>query len=235
MIPILILYEDEAVLVIEKPSGLLVHAADGAPGQLTVADWIQQRRPQLRDVGGDPTRPGIVHRLDRDTSGIMVIAKTREAFSLLQSQFARHTVKKTYTALVHGSIVRMEGTIAFPIARAHGKRRRGKFVSVPAGKKGKTATTHFVVRAKNPRYTLLTLEPETGRTHQIRAHLAAYGHPIVGDTEYTSKRWKKDDAPRLMLHATTLELTHPTTGKRLSWTTALPKDFQDYCREKKLC
>lgn len=229
-----ICYEDASILVVDKPAGLLLHPTGRASTEYTLVDWLVKHVPSLNTVGDDPARPGIVQRLDRAASGLLVIAKTTAAFEALKKQFADHRVQKEYLALVHGTMPRTEGTIALSIGRATGKRGRGRFVAKPTTADGKTAVTHFVVEASNPRYTLLTVRTETGRTHQIRAHLAAYGHPIVGDTEYVSKRWKNNDAPRLFLHATRLGITHPMHGQWIEWKSALPAELSCVLEQKHL-
>lgn len=229
----LILYEDADLLVIDKPAGLLVHELERADTQQdTVAQWA---RPKITDRAmlTDKQRAGIIHRLDADTSGVMVIAKTSAAQTNLEEQFRSRTIKKQYIALVHGRINRVEGTITLPISRATSKSRRGKFVAKSKAQGGRAATTHFVVERGNPRYTLLTVKPETGRTHQIRAHMSAYGHPVVGDREYANRKWK-DDAPRMMLHARTLGFTHPRSGQWQEYESALPPAFVEYLQSKRL-
>ncbi len=229
-----ILFEDADVLVINKPAGLLVHGVSKKTNaqEDTVAKWA---RPKITDkiLLTEKERAGIVHRLDADTSGVMVIAKTTTAATKLEEQFRSREVKKQYMALVHGRIDRSEGTISFPLSRATSKNRRGKFVAKPETQGGRKATTNFVVERSSPRYTLLAVSPETGRTHQIRAHLFAYGHPVVGDPEYKNKRWK-DNAPRLMLHARTLGFRHPTSGQWLEFESAPPKEFIDFLHTKHL-
>lgn len=229
-----ILFEDADVLVLNKPAGLLVHGTSNKTNAQkdTVATWA---RIKITDkiLLTDKERAGIVHRLDADTSGVMVIAKTAAAATNLEEQFRSREIKKQYLALVHGRINRSEGTISFPLSRATSKHRRGKFVAKPESQGGRKATTNFVVKRSSARYTLLTVHPETGRTHQIRAHLFAYGHPVVGDFEYKNKRWK-DDAPRLMLHAQRLGFTHPSTGQWLEFESTLPKEFTEFLHTKHL-
>ncbi len=233
MNPPRILFEDSELLVVDKPSGIMVHPLPGRAADSTLVGWLRSHVPGIKNIGDDPDRPGIVHRLDRDASGLMVIAKTNTAFEQLKKQFTDHTIKKEYAVLVHGAMPRDEGTITLTIGRSSNKRSRGKFVAKPTKSDGRRAVTHFVADRHTARYTLLTVNTETGRTHQIRAHFAAYGHPVVGDTEYGSKKWK-DDAPRLFLHARRLSCTHPRTGEPMTWESPLPPELNDYLAAKHL-
>lgn len=178
-----IIEESDEFLVIDKPAGLAVHG----PADYTLADWLKAKNPDIKTVGDDPGRPGIVHRLDKDVSGLMVIAKTQVAFNNLKRQFQDRTIEKQYTALVYGKIQKPSGLINFPIKRASDGY---KMAALPLTVKGKTslsgrqAETNFEVIKKFINYTLLKITIKTGRTHQIRVHLSAYGNPLVGDDIY---------------------------------------------------
>ncbi len=178
-----IVEETDEFLVINKPAGIAVH---GAP-DYTLVNWLIRKYPDIKKIGDDPERPGIVHRLDKDVSGLMVIAKTQNSFDNLKQQFQKRQIKKEYTALVYGKIIKDNSTINFPIKRS---KDGYKMAAIPATTKGKPtenarlAETEFNVLKKFINYTLLKIKIKTGRTHQIRVHLAAYDHPIVGDNIY---------------------------------------------------
>ena len=199
--PIPIVYEDDDIMVVDKPAGLVVHGGPGITGP-TLVDALLAMRPSIASVGDDPKRPGIVHRLDADVSGVLIVAKTDRAFVALKEQFKKRTVKKIYTALVSGAVSRDEATIDFPIGRS---RRAGRMAARPAGAEGKDARTHYEVVKRFPNATLVRIEIETGRTHQIRAHFFALGHPIIGDRLYRIKKQHiKTHQSRLLLHATAI-------------------------------
>lgn len=190
-----IIDETDEFLIIDKPAGLVVHGRDN----YTLADWLRTKYPKIKTIG-DPAsagdRPGIVHRLDKDVSGLMVIAKTQAAFNNLKKQFQSRTIIKEYTALVHGKIKKDAGLINFPIRRA---RDGYKMAAIPLtvkgepAKTGRLAETEFRIITKLVNYTLLKIKIKTGRTHQIRVHLAAYGHPVVGDKIYGTARARKQN------------------------------------------
>lgn len=205
-----IIHETDEFLVINKPAGLAVHGLTN----YTLADWLREKYPGISRVGDDPKRPGIVHRLDKDVSGLMVIAKTQTAFNSLKKQFQNRTIKKEYTALVHGKIKKDSAIINFPIKRS---REGYKMAALPATTKGqptesgRLAETEFRVKERLINYTLLKIKIKTGRTHQIRVHLAAYGHPIVGDDIYSTAKTriqnKKLNLGRIFLIADRLSFT----------------------------
>ncbi len=213
-----ILYEDDAVLVINKPAGLVVHPATGHTTD-TLVNALLHHCPQLATL--DPTRPGIVHRLDRDTSGVMVVAKTAASVEALQRQFKSRTVEKFYLALVHGTPRSSEGVIDVPLGR-HPTLRQ-KFAPRP---NGKPARTHYWLEEQFANFSLLRVKLETGRTHQIRVHLTWLGHPIVGDTVYGHKK-NRLRLSRQFLHAQSLSFQHPTTGTLCSFTAPLPAELDD--------
>lgn len=221
-----ILYSDDAVLVVNKPNGLLVHPTNSS-AEHTMVDVALQHDPQIAEVGDDPRRPGIVHRLDREVSGVMVIAKTQQAFESLKKQFQERTVEKQYRAIVYGVPKNQSDVIRFKIA--HSKTQGGKMAARPEHEDGKDAWTTFDVLGSYQRqYAELSVHIKTGRTHQIRAHLAAIDHPVVGDALYAKKRHQSDAIyPRLFLHAERLQVTHPVTGERMEWVSPIPKEFAE--------
>lgn len=219
-IPLSVLHEDEHLIVIDKPPGMVVHPAKGHwSGTLTSA--LAFHFSQLSDVGG-VTRPGIVHRLDRDTSGLLMVAKHDAAQASLMAQLKARRVRKTYLALVAGSVAAAVGRIEAPIGRDH--RHRTRMAVVPDGR---PSTTGYRVRERFARWTLLEVDLVTGRTHQIRVHLDAIGHPIAGDPVYgtgTSRRGPEGLA-RMFLHAWRLELAAPSDGHLIRATAALPPEL----------
>jgi len=219
-IPLSILYEDNALLIIDKPSGLTVHPGAGRrDGTLANAlAFHLQGLPSL--IGAD--RPGIVHRLDKDTSGVMVVARTEAVQRALSAAFAERTVRKTYIACVHGWPEDASGHVDAPIGRARNARTK---MAVRAG--GRQAYTGWTVERRLPRHALLRCQPRTGRTHQIRVHLQHLGHPVVGDPLYGRHDAPGEDlAPRLLLHAFGLGFRHPRTGEDVHFEAPLPQDFQ---------
>jgi len=179
--------QTDEFLIINKPAGLAAHGAAGR----TLADWLSVKYPKIKRVGDDPDRPGIVHRLDKDVSGLMVIAKTQPAFDHLKKQFQDRTIIKEYTALVHGKIQKEAGLINFPIKRASSGYKMAALPRTIKGEPstdGRLAETEFRIITRLVNYTLLKLKIKTGRTHQIRVHLAAYDHPVVGDNTYGTAR-----------------------------------------------
>lgn len=214
-IPLDVLYEDDHLMVINKPAGLTVHPGAGR-AQGTLANAILARAPQL---AGDTDRPGIVHRLDKDTSGALVAAKTPEAQDSLQAQVAARTVGRRYMALVHGDVQQIEGTVAARIGRH--PRRRTKMAVRPDGRE---AVTRYRVVERFGGFTLIEARLVTGRTHQIRVHFAHLGHPVVGDAQYGGRR-ETLGLTRQALHAWRLEFTHPQTGNVMSFEAPLPEDI----------
>lgn len=223
-IEIPVLYEDDDLLVINKPVGVLVHPAEQS-NEWTIADFLTKHVPGIGEVGDSPVRPGIVHRLDRGVSGVMVVAKTQPAFDNLKAQFASRQVGKEYRAIVHGIPEKATEVIKFKIARS--KTKGGKMAARPEHEDGREAWTEYdVLRTLNQRYAELKVTIKTGRTHQIRAHLAAIDHPVVGDTLYASKHYKSDHQyPRMFLHAERLSVTHPRTRERVEWVAPVPQQF----------
>ncbi len=220
-----IITETPDYLVLDKPSGLLVHEASHHPGADTLVGWLRQRYPEIEGVGEDADRPGIVHRLDMDVSGAMVVARTQAMHDHLKAQFQNHEVEKMYLALVHGVPGKPDGTIAFPLGRS--RRNAGRMASQPlATEKTRDAVTHFAVVEQFTHLTLLEVTIETGRTNQIRAHLLAFGLPIVGDTVYASKSVKQKVAlGRPFLHSWKLGFTD-LAGMHVAYEAPLPNELE---------
>jgi 23S rRNA pseudouridine1911/1915/1917 synthase len=209
-----VLYEDDDCVVINKPLGVLTHSKGAFNPEATVASWLRSRVSNM-----DGERAGIVHRLDRATSGVMICAKTPEALSWLQKQFSQRRVKKTYMAVIAGSLRPVEAVIDMPIERNPKKPQTFR-----VGSNGKPAVTQYKTLQSNDKESLLELKPETGRTHQLRVHLANLGHPILGDTLYGGK-----SCNRLYLHAVDLELTLPNRTRQ-TFSVPVPEEFYQQVR-----
>ena len=217
-IPLDVVYEDDDVIVVNKPSGLVVHPAPGHPDGTLVNALLFHCGASLSGVGG-ALRPGIVHRIDRDTSGLIIAAKNDYAHQFLSAQLADHTLARTYECIVAGNLREDSGTVDAPIARD--SRDRKRMAVVPGGRR---AVTHWTVLARYPGYTHVQCRLETGRTHQIRVHMAYLGHPILGDTVYGAKK----PVPGLTgqcLHAVGLQFIHPRTKELVSLSCPLPGEF----------
>jgi 23S rRNA pseudouridine1911/1915/1917 synthase len=214
-IPLEVIYEDQDLAIINKPIGLVVHPAPGNY-EHTLVNALLARFKELSDI--NPQRPGIVHRLDKDTSGVMVIAKNNSSHLKLSRQFAEHSIKRKYSAVVRGRMEFDENVIEAPIAR-HTIRRESMAVNYSAA--ARYAKTYYRTLKRSGDLSLLQLEPFTGRTHQLRVHLAFIGHPILGDKKYG----KNDAFSRLALHAQSLGFIHPATGKFVEFSSALPREF----------
>lgn len=227
-IPLDVIYEDEYLAVINKPAGMVVHPAAGhASG--TLVNALLARYPDLSEMaasdaggaelGGEPPRPGIVHRLDKDTSGLIVVAKTAGVRGGLQAQFQTRTVQKTYLTLVHDVPSTPEGEVNAPIGRDPRQRKRMAVV-----KDGRPAQTEYRVLETFGQYALLAVSPKTGRTHQIRVHMAYIGHPVVGDRVY-GRRKGGIECPRQFLHAGRIAFAHPVSGEQMEFSAPLPDDL----------
>lgn len=230
-IPVDIIYEDSDIIVVNKPKGMVVHPANGNPDGTLVNAIMAICKDSLSGIGGE-IRPGIVHRLDKDTSGLLIIAKNDEAHVKVSEQIKNHEVKKTYIALVRGVIKENEATIDMPIGRSTSDRKK-----MAVDKKGKNAITHIKVLKRYDKYTLLEINIETGRTHQIRVHLSYIGYPIIGDATYSNGK-NEFDVQGQCLHAKKLEFIHPTTGKHMELEAPLPQYFQkiiEILDERKEC
>ena len=243
-IPLHILYEDTDVAIVYKPAGMMVHAGAGATedqrNRGTLVNALLHHFSKLSALGGE-MRPGIVHRLDKETSGLIIVAKNDYAHRKLAAQFARREVKKTYIALVHGWPKRDSGTISASISRD--RVRRIRMTTRHSG--GREAISHYKVLrhidSAFGKFTLLEVRIETGRTHQIRVHMASLGHPVVGDTLYGAPRELRSgpergkqpnqrtiSLPRNFLHAAELQLAHPLTGAKIALTSSLPSELQAF-------
>ncbi len=234
-IPLDILYEDDDIVVINKPAGLMVHPTNVTPNH-TLANALVARYPAIVGVGGNPLRPGIVHRLDKDTSGLIVVAKTQSAFDALKKQFLDRTVVKTYLALVEGVPKEQEGVVTFPIRPSRQNRSKKVAVLSPFAQTRKSVraaiTRYRIAEAINDQFALLEVIPKTGRTHQIRVHLAAIHHPVVGDALYGSASSpqvgaKESALKRQFLHASYLKF-QKLDGTVMEFTAPLPNDLNQF-------
>lgn len=219
--PLDILYEDEHLLILNKPVGLVVHPAPGH-GEGTLVNALLAHCSDLAGIGG-VQRPGIVHRLDKDTSGAIAIAKTDLAHQRLQAQFKAKTAQRFYLAIVYGAPAAEHGTVDQPIGRHPVDRK--KMAIVPEEKGGRQAVTHWQVRERLGNYTLMEFRLETGRTHQIRVHCACMGHPVVGDPQYSSGRSPGVNLPGQALHAYRLRVQHPLSNQWIDVTANPPDSF----------
>lgn len=217
-IPLDIIYEDKDIIVVNKAKGMVVHPAAGNPDGTLVNAIMSHCKENLSGIGGE-LRPGIVHRLDKDTSGLLIIAKNDKAHLAISEQIQSRQVKKTYLALVKGDVSENEATIKMPIGRS--TKDRKKMAITP---KGKEAITHFKVVERFQKYTYLEVNIETGRTHQIRVHMAEIGHPVVGDMVYSNGK-NEFGVEGQMLHAHRLEFRHPITEKEMCLEAPLPEYF----------
>lgn len=249
----IIIFENNDYLVLNKPAGLIVHGGTGID-EPVLTDWLRERYPEIENVGDDPIRPGIVHRLDKEASGLMIVAKNQKAFDYFKKQFQKRKIVKKYTALTHGKISKDEDLIAFPIKRSKdgykmaalpvssetisdknkpSNRDRG---TLRAQEESKEAITEFSVLYRYINYTLLDVKIKTGRTHQIRVHFYAYGHPLVGDPLYWTKKTKvkneKLNLGRIFLVARELNFKD-LDGEKQSFTIDLPKDLQSFLDKTK--
>lgn len=218
--PLEIIYEDDDMLVINKEKGIVVHPGNGNPDGTLANAVMAKCKGSLSGIGGK-IRPGIVHRIDKDTSGLIIVAKNDTAHIALSKQIQDRKVKKTYIALVRGVIKENEATINMPIGRSSKDRKK-----MAVTKDGKEAITHFKVLKRYNGFTLLKVKIETGRTHQIRVHLSEIGYPIVGDEVYSNGK-NPFGVKGQMLHAEKLELKHPRTGKDLTFEAPVPKYFEN--------
>ena len=231
-LPLAIVHEDDDLVVIDKAAGMVVHPGPGHPDGTLVNALLHHVRG-LSGIGG-VQRPGIVHRLDRGTSGLLVVAKHDQAHQHLAAQFAAHTAERLYLAVVHGALRASAGTVRSHLARHSGDRKR--WASTDHAEHGKEAITHWVRRGVRGQISLVQCRLETGRTHQVRVHLTELGYPLLGDPTYriggrrppaTIREKVKALGARPLLHAWSLSLDHPRTGERCTWTARLPEDMRD--------
>ena len=219
-IPIDIIYEDADIIVVNKPKGMVVHPANGNPDGTLVNAIMAICKDSLSGIGGE-IRPGIVHRLDKDTSGLLIVAKNDKAHVNMSEQIKNHEVKKTYIALVRGIVKENEATINMPIGRSNSDRKK-----MAVSKTGKNAITHIKVLKRYGKYTLLQVNIETGRTHQIRVHLSHIGYPVIGDYTYSNGK-NEFGVVGQCLHAKQLEFKHPITEKEMKLDATLPQYFEE--------
>ena len=223
-IPLDIIYEDSDIIVVNKPKGMVVHPANGNPDGTLVNAILSICKNSLSGIGGE-LRPGIVHRLDKDTSGLIIVAKNDKAHINMSEQIKERNVKKTYIALVRGNVPEEEATINMPIGRSTKDRKK-----MAVTKNGKQAITHFKVLKRYSKYTLLEIKIETRRTHQIRVHMAEIGYPVVGDAVYSNGK-NEFGIEGQMLHAYKLEFMHPITNKHMELTAPLPQYFEEILKK----
>jgi len=228
-IPLTIMFEDDHLLIVDKPAGLVVHPAAGNFDGTLVNALLHHCKASLSGIGG-VARPGIVHRIDKDTSGLLVVAKTDVAHEGLARQFAAHSIDRRYLAIVNGIPTESEGTIDAPLARSATNRKK---IAIVEGKRGKHAVTHWRRLDVLNDAALVECRLETGRTHQVRVHMASIGHPLLGDPVYGrsgkahGKILKELQFQRQALHAAELGFSHPVTKRRLSFSSPMPPDMQE--------
>lgn len=225
-IPIEIIYDDNDIIVVNKPKGLVVHPANGNPDGTLVNAIMSICKGSLSGIGGE-IRPGIVHRLDKDTSGILIVAKNDKAHINISEQIKKHSVEKTYIALVRGVVRENEATVNMPIGRSTKDRKK-----MAVNKNGKEAITHFKVLKRYDNYSLLEINIETGRTHQIRVHLSEIGYPIIGDNIYSNGK-NEWGIQGQVLHAKSLKFKHPTTNNEMLLEAPIPNYFEKILNELK--
>ena len=223
-IPIEIIYEDNDIIVVNKPKGMVVHPANGNPDGTLVNAIMAICKDSLSGIGGE-IRPGIVHRIDKDTSGLLIVAKNDKAHVNMSEQIKNHEVKKTYIALVRGNVKENEATIDMPIGRSNSDRKK-----MAVNKNGKNAVTHIKVLKRYDKYTLLEVNIETGRTHQIRVHLSHIGYPIIGDYTYSNGK-NEFGVVGQCLHAKELEFKHPIIGTEMKLQAELPQYFNEILQQ----
>ena len=219
-VPLRVVYEDEWLLVVDKPAGVVVHPAPGHEHGTLVHGLVERGI-----AGGHERRPGVVHRLDKDTSGLLIVARSESAYRRLVEEMAGRLIERTYLALLVGELPQDEGAIDVPIGRHMRDRKRMSIHTVA----GRRAVTHFRVLERPPGYSLVEVRLETGRTHQIRVHFAALGYPVAGDTVYGRGR-RPEGLERQFLHATRLAFPHPAGGQRLAFVAPLPADLDSFLK-----
>ena len=223
-IPVEVLYEDDDIIVVNKPKGMVVHPGNGNPDRTLVNAIMNLCGDSLSGIGGE-IRPGIIHRLDKDTSGVLIVAKNDMAHINISNQIKNRETKKIYVALVKGVINENEATINMPIGRSKKDRKK-----MAVTQDGREAITHFKVLKRYKNYTLIEIKIDTGRTHQIRVHMSEIGHPIVGDYVYSNGK-NVFDVQGQMLHSKQIEFRHPKTGNLMKIEAPLPEYFEDIIKE----
>jgi 23S rRNA pseudouridine1911/1915/1917 synthase len=246
-----IIFEDQEILIINKPAGVAVNRAETTKNELTIQDWVEEKlriknyelrskeNPKFGEEGWDPSldfynRGGIVHRLDKETSGVLIIAKTPTAFVNLQKQFKERGIKKTYLALAHGIIKPQTGEISVPVGRLPWNRNR--YGVLPGGRESKTLYTvisYHLQKEEKEKLTLLELYPQSGRTHQIRVHLKYINHPIFSDYLYAGRKTARKDRrylSRVFLHAAKISFMHPFIDKEISFEASLPTELNEFLK-----
>ena len=226
-IPLHIVYEDDSLIVVNKPRGMVVHPANGNQEGTLVNALLHHCKGRLSSING-VIRPGIVHRIDKDTSGILLVAKTDSAHLSLAEQIKEHSVKREYVALLDGVIKHDNGTVNKPIGRSEKDRKKMAITM----HNSRNAVTHYEVLERYSGYCLVKCRLETGRTHQIRVHMASLGHPVTGDSVYGAKKQKLFQRGQL-LHAKTIGFIHPESGEYMEFTSDLPEEFQEVLRKLK--
>ena len=221
-IPLDIVYEDDDIIVINKPKGMVVHPAAGHTSGTIVNALLYHCKDSLSGING-VIRPGIVHRIDMDTTGVIIACKNDASHNCIAAQLKEHSITRRYYAIVHGNLKEDEGVIDAPIGRDPNNRKRMAINH----KNGKNAVTHYKVLERSGRFTWIECRLETGRTHQIRVHMASIGHPIIGDPVYGLKKDRFSNIGGQCLHAAKLTLTHPKTGERMEFSASLPQYFTE--------
>ena len=227
-----IIFQNKDFIALNKPVGLAVHAGVNT-SEKTLVDFLLEKFPEIKSVGDDPeVRPGIVHRLDKETSGVMVVARNQKTFEFLKDLFKNRNIEKKYLALIHGKLKEKEGQVEGEMGRSKKDFRkqalvRGK-ISV---RKERYSLTFYKVKKELEKYSLLEVSPKTGRMHQIRVHLHSIGHPILGDKKYTFKEYKNIDAPRMFLHAASISFIG-SGNEKYFFESQPPKEFENFFEEK---
>ena len=221
-----IIFQNQDFIVVDKPAGLAVHRGVNT-SEPTLVDFLLKKFPEIKNVGDDPElRPGIVHRLDKETSGVMIAARNQKAFEYLKNLFKNRNVEKKYLALVHGKLKNKTGTIEGEMGRSKKDFRKQSLVRGKITvRKERYSLTNYRVKKEFDNYSLLEVFPKTGRMHQIRVHLHSIGHPIVGDKKYTFKKYKNVSVPRMLLHASSISFIGPG-GEKYYFESKPPEEFQ---------
>lgn len=223
-----IIFQNKGYIVVNKPAGLAVHSGVGIK-EKTLVDFLVDKFPEIKNVGDEPEmRPGIVHRLDKDTSGVMVVARNQKTFEYLKNLFKKREVEKKYLALVYGELKNKEGKIEGEMGRSKRDFRKQSFVRGKVEvRKERYSLTHYMVIKEFGNYSLLEVSPKTGRTHQIRVHLHSIGHPVVGDRKYSFKEYKRQKCARMFLHANEIVFVGQE-GKKMRFVSPAPKEMKEH-------